>query len=183
MKIILDRYDIDTGAKIALGPSCEDNLKVGELIRFLMRVHKVCDNTEDTDVFFGSRITRITKHHFQPATIVEQLLAAHPNDDAIWDNTDPCNVSLDNSSGTEDLANMDVTKESVATTITPISTKDNEIWYNTIAKYDSWHEVVKTMNTYQEWDDPSIILEDTGKNNKSPKEYIKPDFYISKHQT
>ena len=66
-----------------------------------MRVRKVCNNIEDTDVFFGSRVTRITEHHFQPATNVKQLLAAHSNDDALWDNTDPCDESLDNISGTE----------------------------------------------------------------------------------
>ena len=36
-------------------------------------------------------------------------------DDTIWDNTNPCDVSLDNMSGTEDLANIDGTKESIAT--------------------------------------------------------------------
>ena len=85
-------------------------MKAGELLKFLTRVRKVCTNTEDKDVFFGSSITRITKHHFRPATKVEQLLAAHPDDDIIWNNTDPCNVSLDDTSGTEDPARMDVPK-------------------------------------------------------------------------
>ena len=31
-------------------------------------------------------------------------------DDAIWDNTNPCNVSLDDMSGTEVLVNIDGTK-------------------------------------------------------------------------
>ena len=84
MKIILHQCDEDTKTEIALCPSYEDNLKAGELMKFSMRVRKVCNNTEDTDVFFRSRVSRITKHHFQLATIVEQLLAAHPNDGAIW---------------------------------------------------------------------------------------------------
>ena len=75
-----------------------------------MRVRKVCTNTEDKDVFFGSSITRITKHHFQLATGVEKLLLVHPNDDVIWDNTDLCNIFLEDTSGTEDPANVDVTK-------------------------------------------------------------------------
>ena len=33
-----------------------------------------CNDTEDTDVFFCSRVTRITKHHFRLATIVKHLL-------------------------------------------------------------------------------------------------------------
>ena len=81
---------------------------------------------------FGSCETKNTKHHFRPATTVEQLLTAHPNDDAIWDNTDPCNASLDNTSGTKDLANVDVIEKSGARKIMPVSTKDDETWYNVI---------------------------------------------------
>ena len=91
-----------------------------------MRVHRVCNDTKDTDVVFGSGVTKITKHHFQPAATVEQLLAAHPNDNAIWDNIDPCDVPLDDTNGTEDLANVNVTKGSVATITTPMSTKDDK---------------------------------------------------------
>ena len=50
---------------------------------------------------------------------------------------DPCDISLDDTSGTEDPANVDVTKESVATTTTPMSTKDDETWYNANEEYDS----------------------------------------------
>ena len=64
MKIILDPCDEDTRAEVSLGSPYEDNMKAGELIKFLVRVHKVYDDTEDKDVFFGSRVTRITKHHF-----------------------------------------------------------------------------------------------------------------------
>ena len=39
-------------------------------------------------------------------------------DDAIRDNMNPCDVSLDNMSGTEDLVNIDGTKELIATTTT-----------------------------------------------------------------
>ena len=81
MKIILDQCDEDTRVETALGQSYKDNVKAGELIKLFLRIRKVCNNTQDTDVFFGSHVTRITKHHFQPA-IVKQLLAAHLNDDA-----------------------------------------------------------------------------------------------------
>ena len=114
MEIILDQCNVDTRAEIALSTPYEDDLKAGELIKFLIRLRKVCTNTEDKNLFFGSSVTRIPKHHFQPATDYEQLLAARPNDDA----------------------NVDVTKESVATTITPMLTKDDEIWYNANGEYD-----------------------------------------------
>ena len=77
-------------------------------------------------MFFGSSITRINEYHIQPATKVEQLLAAHPDDDIIWNNTDPCDVSLDNISDTKDLASIDVTKESVTATRIPMSTKSSK---------------------------------------------------------
>mmetsp|Transcript_3771 Transcript_3771/g.4076 ORF Transcript_3771/g.4076 Transcript_3771/m.4076 type:complete len:179 (+) Transcript_3771:294-830(+) len=130
MKILPNRWDKNTRTEIALGSSYEDNLEAGELIKFLVRLRKVCNDTEDTDIFFGSWVTKITKHHVQPTTIVEQLLAAHPNNDAIWDNTNPCDVYLDNTSGTEALANVDVTKELIVTTRTSMSTKDDKIWCN-----------------------------------------------------
>ena len=88
MKIILGQCDKGTRAEIALGPSYEDNHKERELIKFLMRVNKVCNNNEETDEFFGFCVTRIIKHNFRPATIVEQLIAKYPNNDAIWDNAD-----------------------------------------------------------------------------------------------
>ena len=64
-----------------------------------------------------------------------------------------------------------------------MSTEDDETWYNANEEYDSWQEVPETMDNYQEWDDPPIILEDTSKNNESPKEHIEPDFYICERQT
>ena len=134
-------------------------------------------------LFFGLCVTRITEHHFRPATTVKKLLAAHSNNDAIWDNTNQCDVSLDNTSGTEDLADAEVTKESVPTTTTPMSAKDDEIWYNTIGEYDSWYKVAEIMDNYQERDNPPIILEDTSKTNESPKEHVEPDFYLGERQT
>ena len=130
MKIILNQIDEDTKVEIAFGSSYEDNMQAGELIKFLARIRKVCNNTEDTDIFFGSWITKITKHRFWPTAIVQQLLAAHPIDDAIWDNTNPCNLSLDNTNDTAALANIDVSKELIVTTTTSVSTKDDKIWYN-----------------------------------------------------
>ena len=106
----------------------------------------------------------------------------HTND-ANWDNTNPWNVSLDDANGTETLANVDVTKESIVTTTTSMSTKDDKIWYNAHEECDSWHDVPETMDNYKEWDDPPIILKDTSNNNESQKEHMEPDFYIGECQT
>ena len=148
-----------------------------------MWVHKICNYTEDKNVFFGQWITNITKHHFWPTAIVEQVLATHSINDAILDTTNPCEVSLDDTNGTEALANIDLTKESIATTTTPMSAIYNEIWYNAQEEWDSWHNILETMTGYQEWDDPPTILKDTSPNHESPKEHIGPDFYINNRQT
>ena len=76
-------------------------IEAEELIKFFTRVRTVCNNTEDADIFFDSQGTKITKDRLQPTMIVVELLGAHPTDDAIWDNTNPCNVSFDNMDGTE----------------------------------------------------------------------------------
>ena len=83
MKIVLDQCNEDARAEIALDSSYEDNMKAGELIKFLMRVCKICNDTEDKNVFFGSRLIYITKHHFQLTKIVKKILATHSIDDAI----------------------------------------------------------------------------------------------------
>ena len=116
------------------------------------KIRKVCTNSNGKNVFFGSIITRITKHHIWPATRVEELLAAHLDNDIIWNNIDQCDVSLGNTSDTEGPGSIDVTKEpvkttttpmsieidhnanialdSVATTTTPMAIEDNATWYD-----------------------------------------------------
>ena len=53
VEITLDQCDKATRAEITLGPSYEDDLKAGALLTFLMKVRKVCTDTEDKDVFSG----------------------------------------------------------------------------------------------------------------------------------
>ena len=104
-------------------------------------------------------------------------------DDAIQDNTNPCDVYLDNVSGTEDLVNIDGTKESIAITTALTSSIYDKIWYDTHQEFDSWYDVPEIMNNYQEWDNPPNILEDTRPNYESVNDHIKPDFYIGNCQT
>ena len=55
-----------------------------------------------------------------------------------------------NTSDTEDLTNVDVTNESVATTTTTMSDGDDEIWHDANEEYDAWYEVAETIGNYQE---------------------------------
>ena len=63
MELSLDQCDVATRAEITLGRSHEDDVMTGGLLKFLTRVRKVCPDSEDKDVRFGSSINRITKHH------------------------------------------------------------------------------------------------------------------------
>ena len=64
-------------------------------------------------------------------------------DDAIWDNTNPCDVSLDNMNCTEALANIHGTIESITTTTTLMSSAYDKIWYNTNKECDLWHDILE----------------------------------------
>ena len=86
-------------------------------------------------------------------------------------------------SDTEDLTNIDRTKESIATTTTLTSSIYDEIWYNTHEICDLWYNIPETLNGYQEWDDPPNILEDTNPNYEFESGHIKPDFCINNCQT
>ena len=93
----------------------------GGLLKFITKMHKVCTDSKGKDVFSGSNRTRIIEHHIRSATKVKELLAAHPDDDSIWNNTNPCDVSLlDNTSDIKGPVSTDVTKESVKVTTTPM---------------------------------------------------------------
>ena len=93
MNIILNQCNGDTRVVIALGSSYE-KIEAGELIKFLARVHTVCNDTDEAGVFFGSWVTKITKHHFQPTMIEKELLSAHLTDDTICNNTNPYKISF-----------------------------------------------------------------------------------------
>ena len=138
MKIILDLCNEETKAEIAINLSYEENMKTGDLIKFLMQMCRICNDANNKNVFFGSQLSSITKHQFRPTTTVKQTVATHLMVDVVWDNTNPCDVSLDNISGTEDLVNIDGTKESITTTTTLTASVYDKIWYNTHEEYDSW---------------------------------------------
>ena len=109
MTVILNKCNNATIAEIVLNSSYEDNLEAGELIQFLARVRIVCNDTNNANVYFGSQVTKITKHHFQPTTIVEELLSARLIDDAVWDNTNSY-TSFDTANGAEVITSIHITK-------------------------------------------------------------------------
>ena len=183
MKIILDLCDEETKADIAINSSCEENTKTGDFIKFLIQMRRICNDTKDKTVFFGSQLSSITKHQCFPTKTVKQILATHLMDDDIWNNTNPCDVSLEDMSGIENLVNIDGTKESITTTTTLTSSVYDKIWYNTHEECDLQYNVPETMNNYQEWDDPLNILEDTSHNYEFASDHIKQDFYIDNRQT
>ena len=107
------------------------------------------------NLFFELSISKFTKHHIRPTTRVKKLLDTHPVIDCMWKNTDPYNVSPDNTSKSEEPVNTtrtttsirgeddsNATQESIATTPTFTSEENNETWYNTNEEYDSWHDAI-----------------------------------------
>ena len=120
MELILDQCDEATREEITLGQSPEYNVMTGKLFKFIKNCVR-CVLIKGKDVFFGLSITRFTKYHIWPATRVEKLLAAHLDDNSIWNNTDPYDISLDNTSDSEGPVSIDVTKEPVKTTTIPMS--------------------------------------------------------------
>ena len=130
---------------------------------FIKQLRKVCTHPKGKNIFFGSSISKFTKHHIWPTTRVEKLLHTHPDDDCIWNNTGSCDVSLDNTSDSKEPVNStttptstkiennaNATQDSVATTTTIMSEENDEIWYNTNKEYDSWYDAAETMDNYQE---------------------------------
>ena len=54
------------------------------------------DSTAPSEVAsIGAHVSETSQRTFRPARSVEELLAAHPVDDAIWSHTNPSDVSID----------------------------------------------------------------------------------------
>ena len=115
MTIILSQCDEATRTEITLAASYEDNFKAGVLTKFLARVHKVYDVTNNRNLLFGYWVTKITEHHLQPTLSVKELLSAHLTEDAMWDNINPCNISFDTVYNAEITTSIHITKESTST--------------------------------------------------------------------
>ena len=143
----MDQCDKATREEITLGQSPEYDVTAGGILKFKTKMRKMCTNSKDKDVVFGSSITRSTEHYIRPATRVKELLAAHPDDDSICNNIDPCDVSLDNTSDTKSPVSINVTKKSVKTMTTPMSIK---IDHNINVAQDSAATTTTLMSTENE---------------------------------
>ena len=113
------------------------------------------------NAIFESSIFMFTEHHVRPTTRTKKILDAHPDNDCIWKNTDPCNISLDDTRESEEPVNaimtttsirsednFNMTQESIGSTAISMSEEDNETCYNTNEEYDSWHNAIETMDNY-----------------------------------
>ena len=117
---------------MTLGQSPEYDMTKGGLLKSIKQLCKVCTRSKERNVFFGSSISKFTKQHIQPTpksknvffgwiismfieqhvrptTRVMKILEAHPDDDYMWKDTDPWDVSLDNTSDSEELVNSTMT--------------------------------------------------------------------------
>ena len=105
----------------------------------------------------------LTKHHIWPTTRVKKILDVNPDDDCMRKNIDPYDISLDNTSDSEEPVNSTITATSiriennskatqdlVATTTTIMLEENNESWYNANEECDSWYDATETMDNYQE---------------------------------
>ena len=158
----------------------------GGFLKFIKQLRKVCTHSKGKKVFFWSSISKFTKHHIWLATRVKNLLTTRPDDDFIWNNTDPCDVSLDNTSNSEGPVNStstptstkiennsNMTQESVATTTTNMLEENNKTWYNINEEYNSWHDAAEIINNYQKWINPQTVVGDTDMTDPIIK-HIKP---------
>ena len=68
--------------------------------------------------------------------IVKELVWAHPTDDAIWGNINPCDISFDNTDGAEITASFEVTEESTVKTAMSMSIKDDKPWFDAHEEFD-----------------------------------------------
>ena len=106
----------------------------------------------------GAHVSEIMEPAFRPARSVEELLAAHPVDDAIWNHTNPNDVSIYTANSAEVMAGIYIMEGSTYTFHTSdpyglldatshVSHEDNVSWYDGSAFFDSSDNWSKSANT------------------------------------
>ena len=63
-KIILDWYHEGTKAEIAIDSSYKDNMKIGDLIKFLMQMRKICNDAKDNKYSSGHNYQALPNINF-----------------------------------------------------------------------------------------------------------------------
>ena len=121
---------------------------------------------------------------FRRPQTVDKLLAAHPIDDAIWDHTNPSDVSIDTLNSAEDMAGIHITEGTTYTfhtsdsygltdTTLNVSHEDNPSWYDGSTFFDSLDECIALPNN---GDNNDV-------NDDSKNESNKSDFRIGERQS
>ena len=132
----------------------------------------------------GAHVSKIAKLASRPARSVEELLAAHPVDDAIWSHTNPSGVSIYTTNNAEIIAGIHIMEGSTYTihrsdpygllnTTLHVSHEDNVSWYDGSVFLNSFDNLNKLANT--DGDDDVT--------NNSTNESIKSDFWIGERQS
>ena len=132
----------------------------------------------------GTYISEIAEPAFHPAQSAEELLAAHPVDDAIWSHTNPSDVSIDTTNSAEIIVGIHSTEVStyifhrsdlygLLKATSHVSHKDNVSWYDRSAFLDIFDDSNESANT----DGDDDVTKD------STNESIKSNFWIGERQS
>ena len=154
----------------------KDNSNTGTVGAHIGIVTTLQDSIAPSNVSsIGTHVSEVAKPEFWPARTVEELLVAHPINDAIWSCTNPGDVSIDSVNSTEILAGSHITAESTYTFC-----RFN--LYKLIHNDDlSWYDGSDFLDYYGKWDESPNTDSDDVVTNDSVNESIKPIFWIGEH--
>ena len=131
----------------------------------------------------GAHVSETSQRPFRPARSVEELLAAHPVDDAIWSNSNPSDVSIDTANSAEILAGSHFTEDcayafersypfGVTDSLSIVPDEDDMSWYDGSSFLDTFNDSGESMNK-----SGNVVIHD------SINESIKSDFRIGERQS
>ena len=116
------------------------------------------DSTAPSDrSSIGAHVSEVAKHKFWPALSVEDLLGAHPINDAIWGRTDPSDVSIDTVNSADIMTCSHIREEQtfifrrsdpheLLNVVAHMPRKDDLSWYDGPDFLDNHHGCNKSPN-------------------------------------
>ena len=121
----------------------------------------------------GAHVSETSQQTFRPAWSVEELLAAHPVDDAIWSHTNPSDVSIDTVNSAEIIAGSQITEDStyaferlypfgLIDTPSHVSDKDDMSWYDGLTFLNNFTNSSKSTEYFGDY----FTHDSTSKSNK-----------------
>ena len=126
----------------------------------------------------GAHVFETSQRIFRLAQSVEELLAAHPVNDAIWCHSNPSDVSIDTANSAEIIAGSHITAFErlypfgLIDTPSHVSDEDDMSWYDGLAFIDNFTDSSKSTDTFGDY----VTHGSTSESNKS-------DFCIGKRQS